>query len=104
MAAEMATKCPECGSKNIITDPKSYEVYCGNCGLVIEENPIDLGQEWRAYTPEQYRERARIGAFLYPDSAKDLGTFITPSFNPENYKLTKTHRRTLRKKGPEKKP
>ncbi|MGB9895779.1 MAG: TFIIB-type zinc ribbon-containing protein, partial [Thermoproteota archaeon] len=27
--------CPNCGSTNIVTDEKTGEVYCANCGLVL---------------------------------------------------------------------
>lgn len=54
-------KCPECGSKNIITDPKHAELYCADCGVVIAENLVDLGPEWRAYDEEQASKRIRTG-------------------------------------------
>jgi transcription initiation factor TFIIB len=54
-------KCPECGSKNIITDPKHAELYCADCGMVIAESIIDLGPEWRAYDAEQASKRVRTG-------------------------------------------
>ena len=54
-------KCPECGSKNIVTDPKHAELYCADCGMVIAENLVDLGPEWRAYDAEQASKRVRTG-------------------------------------------
>jgi transcription initiation factor TFIIB len=54
-------KCPECGSKNIITDPKHAELYCADCGMVIAENLVDLGPEWRAYDAEQASKKVRTG-------------------------------------------
>ena len=54
-------KCPECGSKNIVTDSKHAELYCANCGMVIAENLADLGPEWRAYDAEQASKRVRTG-------------------------------------------
>lgn len=29
-------KCPECGSKKLIT--KIKEVYCGECGFIVKED------------------------------------------------------------------
>lgn len=58
---ERIRKCPECGSKNIITDPKHAELYCADCGVVIAENIVDLGPEWRAYDKEQASKRIRTG-------------------------------------------
>ena len=55
---EYPKKCPECGSK-IVTG--NGEFYCDSCGLVIAENVVDLGQEWRAYNEEQNSKRMRTG-------------------------------------------
>ena len=53
------------------------ERVCGNCGLVIQENDIVLGAEWRAFTPQEKVSRARVGApTKYSDSAKGLSTVI----------------------------
>ncbi len=52
-------KCPECGCRYLITSDK--EIYCSGCGLVIAENIIDLGPEWRAYDAEQHQSKTRTG-------------------------------------------
>jgi len=57
----MVDKCPECGSTNLINDPDTGEVICGNCGLVIQESAIDKGPEWRAFTQEEKESRSRVG-------------------------------------------
>ncbi len=54
-------KCPKCGNANIITDPENGERVCSQCGLVIEETPIDLGPEWRAFTADEKDSRSRTG-------------------------------------------
>jgi transcription initiation factor TFIIB len=54
-------KCPECGSKNVVTDPTHAELYCADCGMIIVENIVDLGPEWRAYDSEQASKRIRTG-------------------------------------------
>ena len=59
-------RCPECGSTHLIEDPSRGEVICANCGLILEENVIDLTQEWRAFDQEQRTRRARTGAPLTP--------------------------------------
>ena len=38
-------KCPRCGKHNLITDDMSGEVFCGNCGFVIDEKISDIGSE-----------------------------------------------------------
>ena len=53
--------CPECGSKNVIIDPKHAELYCADCGMILAENLLDLGPEWRAYDEEQASKRVRTG-------------------------------------------
>ncbi|MCF7860904.1 transcription initiation factor IIB family protein [Candidatus Woesearchaeota archaeon] len=34
-------KCPECGSVNLACFSKQNEMFCNNCGLVIDDTPID---------------------------------------------------------------
>lgn len=58
---EQIRKCLECGSKSIVTDPKHAELYCADCGMVIAENIVDLGPEWRSYDAEQASKRVRTG-------------------------------------------
>lgn len=52
-------QCPEC--RGHVTW-EGNEVACTNCGVVLEDAPIDTGPEWRAYTTKEARERARVGA------------------------------------------
>jgi len=53
--------CPECGSSNVIQDYDSGEIVCGECGLVIREQIMDKGPEWRAFTQEEKNSRSRVG-------------------------------------------
>lgn len=79
--------CTECGSNHIITDTQRGEKVCGDCGLVLQEHKINLGQERRAFTSEERSKRIRTGApitHLLPDMG--LTTVIdTPS--PQNQRL-----------------
>jgi len=54
-------RCPECGSKNLLTDSNRAELCCCSCGLVIAENIIDQNAEWRAFNETQRNKRARTG-------------------------------------------
>ncbi|MBT3582426.1 hypothetical protein HN924_02500 [Candidatus Woesearchaeota archaeon] len=65
-------KCPECQSINLTLDEKRGEVICKSCGLVVDENEIDISQEWREFGGEGESKR-RAGS---PTSfAKhDMGT------------------------------
>ncbi|MFB6232912.1 MAG: TFIIB-type zinc ribbon-containing protein, partial [Haloarculaceae archaeon] len=40
--------CPECGG-NLASDAEHGETVCEECGLVVEEDEIDPGPEWRAF-------------------------------------------------------
>ena len=56
------TKCPECNSEHIVHDYKRGELVCKACGLVLDDNFIDQGPEWRAFDAEQSEKRSRSGA------------------------------------------
>lgn len=72
---ERIRECPECNSKNIVTDSKRAELYCADCGVVIAENIVDLGPEWRSYDEEQAAKRIRTGPPMsYRIHDKGLGT------------------------------
>ena len=67
-------KCPECESTNIIRDPRHAELYCADCGMVIAENLVDLGPEWRSYNEEQ-ADKIRTGPPMsYRTHNKGLST------------------------------
>lgn len=54
-------KCPRCGSTHLISDPENGEMVCASCGLVVEEELIDRGPEWRAFTADEKQSRTRTG-------------------------------------------
>ena len=41
--------CPACGQNKIIIDEKIGESYCSHCRLVIPENTVSMGAEWRSF-------------------------------------------------------
>ena len=53
--------CPECESSEIRTTDRS-ETVCDDCGLVLAEDNVDRGPEWRAFDPREKREKSRVGA------------------------------------------
>lgn len=74
---EETVKCPECGSKYLSRDHSRAELVCKNCGLVIDEDFIDYGPEWRAFDSNQREKRARTGApMTYTIHDKGLSTMI----------------------------
>lgn len=57
-----ANECPECHSTDLEHDYTRAEISCKKCGLVIDEEIMDLGPEWRAFNNEQRNARTRTGA------------------------------------------
>ncbi len=53
--------CPECGG-NLVQDAEHGETVCADCGLVVEEDGIDPGPEWRAFNPSEKDQKSRVGA------------------------------------------
>jgi len=54
-------RCPECESA-VVRDPERGERVCDECGLVVDEDEIDHGPEWRAFDAGEREERSRVGA------------------------------------------
>jgi len=71
------TRCPECSSNDLIEDYERGEIVCGVCGLVIRENIMDIGPEWRAFTKQEMEQRSRVGVpFSLTLHDKGLSTVI----------------------------
>jgi transcription initiation factor TFIIB len=74
----LVDKCPECGSSNLIHDYDTGETVCGDCGLVLYEQMMDKGPEWRAFTPDETATRSRVGVpTSYSVHDKGLSTAIS---------------------------
>ncbi len=70
-------KCPECGSAQLVHDYERAELVCNECGLVVEEDFMDMGPEWRAFDHDQRMKRSRVGApMTYTIHDKGLSTMI----------------------------
>ncbi|SDD81956.1 transcription initiation factor IIB family protein [Natrinema hispanicum] len=54
--------CPECDSGALVASNDSNEIICEECGLVIEEQNIDHGPEWRAFNHAERQNKSRVGA------------------------------------------
>lgn len=55
------TTCPECTGK-VKHDPKRGEHACMDCGLVIDDQEIDHGPEWRAFDSREKNNKSRVGS------------------------------------------
>jgi transcription initiation factor TFIIB len=74
----LVDKCPECGSTNLVHDYDTGETVCGDCGLVLYEQMMDKGPEWRAFTQEEKASRSRVGVpTSYSVHDKGLSTAIS---------------------------
>ena len=72
-------RCANCGSNELVTDRDSGEVVCSKCGLVVSDLILDQEPEWRAFTPEEQRAKARAGA---PTSLKQFDKGLSTTFQP----------------------
>jgi len=99
--------CPECGNTNLISDNSRGEIVCNVCGLVLSQNIIDSGPEWRAFSSEEANRKARVGApttlTLHDKGLSTMigwknkdafGKSISPKMKAEVYRLRKWHVRT----------
>ncbi|WP_435098840.1 transcription initiation factor IIB [Halorubrum sp. N11] len=58
---EQTTTCPECDG-NLVSDTEHGETVCTDCGLVVEQDGIDRGPEWRAFDSSERDSKSRVGA------------------------------------------
>ena len=59
---ETVRECPECSSEDLVKSSDRGELVCDDCGLVVEEEQIDPGPEWRAFNHQERQEKSRVGA------------------------------------------
>ena len=59
--SEEVDVCPECGG-SLVNDAEHGETVCQDCGLVVDEDEIDPGPEWRAFDSRERDEKSRVGA------------------------------------------
>jgi len=58
---ERTDSCPECGGR-VAADSEHGETVCEDCGLVVEDDEIDRGPEWRAFDAGERDSKSRVGA------------------------------------------
>lgn len=56
------TTCSGCGSEKMIKRSNRGERVCEECGLVVEDELVDSGPEWRAFNHQERQEKSRVGA------------------------------------------
>ncbi|PSQ44387.1 transcription initiation factor IIB 2 [Halobacteriales archaeon SW_7_68_16] len=60
-AEDTDVACPECGG-HVVADDEHGETVCSDCGLVVDQDEIDHGPEWRAFDAKEKDEKSRVGA------------------------------------------
>ena len=98
--------CPECKSDKVRRDPDRGEMICNNCGLVLGEDEVDFGKEWRSFDADSGDQRNRTGSPMkYVKLNKGLVTMIdrrgtdlrgnklSSKSRAQMYRLIKWHKR-----------
>ncbi len=52
-------RCPECDGR---LRTQESQIHCEECGLVVDEDRIDHGPEWRSFSDEDRQSKSRVGA------------------------------------------
>lgn len=58
---ERTETCPECNG-HLVSDEIRGETVCEECGLVVDEDEIDPGPEWRSFDSTEREQKSRVGA------------------------------------------
>lgn len=53
--------CPECGG-HVVRDSNRGERVCQDCGLVVDDEHIDRGPDWRSFSESERQEKSRVGS------------------------------------------
>lgn len=86
-----ANTCPECGGRVTMN---TRETVCDDCGLVLADQQVDTGPEWRSFSDE--RDRERTGAPRTPARHdRGLSTEIGRRKDSHGNVLSKQKRRQL---------
>jgi transcription initiation factor TFIIB len=103
-AEQSSSGCPECGG---LVHTNSIETVCDDCGLVLEDRPIDHGPEWCAFDETERIARTRTGPALTPtrhdrglsseigfDRTDANGTTLSSRKRSQIGRLRREHRRS----------
>jgi transcription initiation factor TFIIB len=72
-------QCPDCKTDEYLVEDEGRNI-CSNCGVVCEDQVIDLGAEWHNYD-EDGEDKSRVGSAGDPLLGNDLSTEIANSKN-----------------------
>ncbi len=92
------SRCPKCGSLEIIIDQDNGEEVCSQCGMVITEDIVDVSPEWRAFSQAERDSRARTGsATTYTQYDKGLYTAFRGDRDARGNRLDQETRNRMNK-------
>ncbi len=91
-------RCPECNKSEFVTDRNTGELVCFNCGLVLKDVMLNQRAEWRAYTHDEVKAKARTGPpTSYSHYDKGLSTTFQTTRGYDGQRLsTKTQLKMTR--------
>ncbi|MFB5636278.1 MAG: transcription initiation factor IIB family protein [Nitrosopumilus sp.] len=75
-------KCPRCGKNTLVTDVESSEVFCSNCGIVVEEK-VDDGRPERRFADSPVIKSHTGDKTSLTRHDRGLSTMINP-FNKDS--------------------
>jgi len=100
-------KCPECGSENVYRDPRTGEYVCKKCHVVMSDDQIDMGKDWRSFENSDKQENVGTGSpmkytkinkgleTMIERSGRDLrGNKLSTKSRAQMYRLIKWHKRS----------
>ena len=100
-------KCPECGSENVVRDSRTGEYVCKKCHVVMSEDQIDMGKDWRSYENSDKQDNVGTGSpmkytkinkgleTMIERSGRDLrGNKLSTKSRAQMYRLIKWHKRS----------
>ncbi|MCK9293242.1 MAG: transcription initiation factor IIB [archaeon] len=100
-------KCPECGSEQVYRDPKSGEYVCKKCHVILSEDQIDMGKDWRSFDNSDKQDNVGTGSpmkftkinkgleTMIERSGRDLrGNKLSTKSRAQMYRLIKWHKRS----------
>ncbi|MFB6181061.1 MAG: transcription initiation factor IIB family protein [Candidatus Nanohalobium sp.] len=83
-------RCPNCDETSFSEDSSKGELYCTNCGSIVDEDRIDFSEEWRAFDAEEKSKKSRSGGSItFTKSDKGMKTKIGSSGELNNVKGSK---------------
>ncbi len=91
-------RCPMCGSSKVALDQISGERVCVFCGLVVDDEVVDRGPEWRAFSIDELDAKRRTGLpNTYTMYDKGLYTSFSPNRDSKGRRLNSRTRRKMRR-------